>query len=343
MLDMFTAFSGAPDLGEAFQRAYPSLKKLVPADHGALCLSRAEELGRYDWASAELPETFFRPYDEMAGEDFVLAAVARAPNKAFRDQEMGLRSDLEKSSWYRYCRDLKIPIEHVMASMLSVEQGWHGGLVLYSDRKRPFSDRDRAIFQDLVEPFGIMLGNCKRIWDAEQKATALETVMGMAGLETIVFSPAGREVARTPGASMLIEQWYPSVGPGRGRVPERLLEWIREVAQKASPIPSAEEEVLESAHGSLRVRIMPVPEQGRISWALVFELRDPEIPPQCRALLTPREIEVVKCVLQGSDNSEVAEDLDIEVGTVKKHLYRIFMKLGVYTRAELIARCRPNR
>lgn len=343
ILDLITAFGEAPSLGEAFDEAYPLLKRLVPADHGALCLIPAEELGTFDWASADLPETFFRPYDEMAGEDFVLAAVSQSPNQAFRDQEMGQRSDLEKSRWYHYCRDLRMPIEHVMAAMLSVDQAWHGGLVLYRDRKKPFSDAERAVFQMLIKPLGSKLGICKRLWDTQQKATALETVMATTGLETIIFSPAGREVTRTQGASKLIERWYPSVPRGSGGVPEHLHERVKAAAKKGGVIASKEIETLERTHESLRVSLVPVPEQGRISLALFLEVCGPEIAPECLARLTPAQIAVVKCVIQGWETPTITEHLGIKAGTLKKHLWNIFEKLGVSNRAALIACCRRRR
>lgn len=53
-------------------------------------------------------------------------------------------------------------------------------------------------------------------------------------------------------------------------------------------------------------------------------------------ILAPREQEVVQCVAEGFTNREIAERLGITTNTVKNYLFRIFDKLGVSNRVELI-------
>jgi DNA-binding NarL/FixJ family response regulator len=54
-----------------------------------------------------------------------------------------------------------------------------------------------------------------------------------------------------------------------------------------------------------------------------------------KALLTPREAEIVALVTQGFRNKEIAEKLSISEQTVKNHLQNIYDKLGVSDRLEL--------
>ncbi len=54
------------------------------------------------------------------------------------------------------------------------------------------------------------------------------------------------------------------------------------------------------------------------------------------SLLTPREEQVVALVAEGMGNREVARELSLSEHTVKKYLYRIFEKLGVSSRVELV-------
>ena len=63
------------------------------------------------------------------------------------------------------------------------------------------------------------------------------------------------------------------------------------------------------------------------------------------ASLSPREREIVDLVLTGSRNQEIAAGLGITPGTVKVHLHRIYEKLGVGSRADLViyARDRERR
>jgi len=53
-------------------------------------------------------------------------------------------------------------------------------------------------------------------------------------------------------------------------------------------------------------------------------------------LLTPREEQVVALVAEGLPNREIAHELDLSEHTVKKYLLRIFDKVGISTRVELV-------
>jgi DNA-binding NarL/FixJ family response regulator len=64
---------------------------------------------------------------------------------------------------------------------------------------------------------------------------------------------------------------------------------------------------------------------------------------RARALLTPRELEIVRMVVAGLGNREVAERLFISEGTVKTHLHAIYEKVGVKGRMQLAAYARENR
>ena len=54
------------------------------------------------------------------------------------------------------------------------------------------------------------------------------------------------------------------------------------------------------------------------------------------SLLTVREEEIVHCVANGLRNHEIAQQLHLSEHTVKNHMFRIFDKLGVSSRGELI-------
>jgi two-component system nitrate/nitrite response regulator NarL len=51
--------------------------------------------------------------------------------------------------------------------------------------------------------------------------------------------------------------------------------------------------------------------------------------------LTPRELEVVGCIVEGCSNRDIAKQFSISEETVKRHLSNIFDKTGVSTRLEL--------
>jgi DNA-binding NarL/FixJ family response regulator len=53
-------------------------------------------------------------------------------------------------------------------------------------------------------------------------------------------------------------------------------------------------------------------------------------------LLTSREEQVVALVADGLSNRDVATELGLSEHTVKKYLFRIFEKLGISSRVELV-------
>jgi ATP/maltotriose-dependent transcriptional regulator MalT len=69
----------------------------------------------------------------------------------------------------------------------------------------------------------------------------------------------------------------------------------------------------------------------------------PVIAPPLIEPLSAREIEVLQLVAQGHSNSQIADQLIITVGTVKRHLNNIFGKLGVSSRTQAIVQARSLR
>lgn len=50
--------------------------------------------------------------------------------------------------------------------------------------------------------------------------------------------------------------------------------------------------------------------------------------------LTPRELDVLACLIAGMRNREIATELNISMSTVKSHLSSLYEKLGVSTRIQ---------
>jgi len=64
-------------------------------------------------------------------------------------------------------------------------------------------------------------------------------------------------------------------------------------------------------------------------------------PSQAIALIEPlteRELAVLQLLVRGLSNAEIARELIIAVGTVKRHVNSIYSKLGVQSRAQAITR-----
>jgi FixJ family two-component response regulator len=69
------------------------------------------------------------------------------------------------------------------------------------------------------------------------------------------------------------------------------------------------------------------------------ELEDIEAICRRVASLTPREQEVMQCVITGATNKQIGHDLEIAEKTVKVHRSRVMKKLGVTSVAALVLVC----
>ena len=76
----------------------------------------------------------------------------------------------------------------------------------------------------------------------------------------------------------------------------------------------------------LLIRLQPQPQS------------DGEMLPQAQVMLSPREEEIARMVAAGYPNKTIAAVLDISSWTVGTHLRRVFAKLGVSSRAAMVAR-----
>jgi DNA-binding NarL/FixJ family response regulator len=89
--------------------------------------------------------------------------------------------------------------------------------------------------------------------------------------------------------------------------------------------------------------------QGQI-WANATELRyvldeftrapkQRKVDPTVENRMTKREADVVRLAVEGLSNREIARELGLTEHTVKNYLFRVFDKLGVSNRVELVLSC----
>lgn len=333
------------DMQQALQAAYPLLHKLVSADQGALCVSRSDNPLLYDWTAADMPDGFFKGYDEVAQYDFVRAAVAQKPNIVLCDHQIlppqaGVGGPLYEYTWSKGVR-----VEQIMAVMLSSEPSWHGGLTLYRDRRRPFSEHEREILQFLTPYFSMAVANCKRFGDLMHWSSFLETSLSMHRTSILVFSSTLKLMAGSPGIYQLFDRCFGTCERGRDGLPAAFWRELEEriprgPVPEAPPVPwipmKAAKPGKRGAGAGLIVTFVPVVKNFATHWLVLFD----EVPAEWREVLTPTEIDIVVRAALGWDNELVAKDIGNEVSTTKTHLFRIFNKLGVDNRAMLQARFR---
>ena len=70
---------------------------------------------------------------------------------------------------------------------------------------------------------------------------------------------------------------------------------------------------------------------------LLVSIEPPEAAQRGKVMLSPREEEIARMVAEGYPNKTIAAVLDISSWTVGTHLRRVFAKLGVGSRAAMVA------
>ena len=71
----------------------------------------------------------------------------------------------------------------------------------------------------------------------------------------------------------------------------------------------------------------------------VLQVKQPQIEGMIKPL-SKRELEVLRLVATGKTNQEIAVELVIAFGTVKRHMINIYTKLDVKNRTEAVAKAR---
>ena len=151
------------------------------------------------------------------------------------------------------------------------------------------------------------------------------------GYASITVRPSdGRLMWQTPLARDLLKAYYGTSAPD---TPAPILDWLRRHLQDAER--QIEPPRLSAELGARRLSIRLHQQTGDDDWLIVMrEVSDAAIIESMSLAfkLTAREAEVLYWVVKGKINRDIADIVGASPATVKKHLERIFAKLGVETR-----------
>lgn len=327
-------------LPEVLTHAQGLLFQLLKADHVAWCVSRPGRASDYEWVVTERLAAFLARYPEMAGDDFVHSALAHQSNVVLRDSEMAPREVLERSRSYRLCRELGIPLEHVMSVKLDMNQDWHGGLTVYREQLRPFSEREQKHLQSCTPVLVRTVRNCRMFNEVAMHGQFPELLLRHRKMDCLVLTPKGREEMRTDRVTALLEDWFSPSELGPSGLPREWLErlaWLVRLENSGHFGLDLWERRRQDR--KLRVTFVHLPEQnGRRLWTLVLDtVAYPlPIPSVWRKQLTPRETEVTYHLLQNHDAESISYRLGISLHTARTHVKNIREKLRVQSREEIL-------
>lgn len=124
------------------------------------------------------------------------------------------------------------------------------------------------------------------------------------------------------------------LGLGLSRTMPDEIAWVAAGANGCILPLESREDALEKFRVAARSEAPPV--EGIASEGCISDFRD-GAPPNELAVLTTRESEVLRLMDQGLSNQEIADQLSIEVTTVKNHVHSILTKLNLDRRAQVPA------
>lgn len=167
---------------------------------------------------------------------------------------------------------------------------------------------------------------------ARQTRNALDAF----GYASITVRPSdGRLMWQTPLARELLQGYFGTSAPD---TPPEILQWLRRHLADAER--QIEPPRLCVEQGARRLSIRLHQQTGDDDWLIVMrEVSDAAIIESMSLAfkLTAREAEVLYWVVKGKINRDIGDILGSSPATVKKHLERVFAKLGVETRTAAAA------
>ena len=201
---------------------------------------------------------------------------------------------------------------------------------------RSFTERDRAMLNALLPHIKVAYTNACAFDSLQQDAEVFTQVGGHSYLQV---ARDGRIVRAGTRARSILNAYLPTRDRVGDRLRGRLAAWFGEqVEDRLADCVCRQTEVVSTA-GTLSLRLLESAHQG--DWLLVLQHASAK---QERALdaevasLPPRAQEVLRLLLDGDGEKQVAAKLEISKHTVHDHVKRIYRTFGVSARSELLAR-----
>jgi DNA-binding response OmpR family regulator len=140
----------------------------------------------------------------------------------------------------------------------------------------------------------------------------------------------GKLMWQTPLARELLMLYYGTSAP---QAPQAVIDWLRRHVKEAEQ--QIEPPRLTAELGARRLTFRLHQQTGDDDWLIVMREVSDSAVIEAMSLsfkLTAREAEVLYWVVKGKINRDIADIVGSSPATVKKHLERVFAKLGVETR-----------
>jgi DNA-binding CsgD family transcriptional regulator len=316
---------GTMQTDDALRHRVPSLLyRLVPCD-AAVYQEMSVSRGQTMWVTEPLDASAGSDPDDFVRNSHQHPVVSHFQEtgdpRAYRISDfIGVREYHSTDLYDQFFGPLGV--ERLMTSLLPVAPGEFVASVVCRERASDFGERDRAMMNALV-------AHLHRAYDRAADRQRVDRLL--AGLSCVGDGRYGVVLMGSGGDPDLVtdqaRRWF-----GGERLPAGVADWLEECRRSA---PTSATTVVDSQAGRLVVRFLG-------SDALLVERLDGAL--SANALrthgLTRREVEVLEVLAEGKTYAEIADDLFISPGTVRRHLNSIYGKLGVHNRGTAVARAR---
>ncbi|WP_053380594.1 response regulator transcription factor [Nitrospira moscoviensis] len=314
----------------------PSLHTLIPSDRASYNEMRYGKTNHISVKTYPDDSALRRPlvpvFEQYTHEHPSASYVRKTGLRpALRWSDVQDPKDFEKTTLYNeYFRHFDT--RHQLAVALSMSPSLLVPVAL-NRGSRDFSDRE-TLMLNLLRPHLIQsFRNSRTLTALKSRSRALEHAMDELNRGLLEFTRRHTIRWASPQALRWLSVYWPGEATG-DQLPPSLTEWIKQQEasfknNKAIPVPQSP---LSVDQGQRRVLVRLLRE-GQQRFLFFEERTDGPSPEDLVQLgLGHRESEVLAWVSRGKTNEEIASIMGLSIKTVKKHLERIFDKLGVESR-----------
>lgn len=185
-----------------------------------------------------------------------------------------------------------------------------------------------------IKPKEVLARIAVHLQGAREKRQARNALDAFGYATITVRVSDGKLMWQTPLARELLQRYYGTAAP---QTPEAVLTWLRRQVATAEQLAAQRTEPprLSIEQGAKKLVFRLHQQTGDDDWLIIMREESDETVIQAISLsfkLTAREAEVLYWVVKGKINRDIGDILGTSPMAVKKHLERVFAKLGVETR-----------
>ena len=199
-----------------------------------------------------------------------------------------------------------------------------------------FNERDRLILNLLRPHLFQAYTNAQKYQQLQQTADRVQQSLNL--LDAVRINTEGQIQSIAPQAIIWLETYF-AKSTCLDQLPDHLWAWVKHqiaVDKNTDPPATCLPLRIHQAGRELTIRLVIKPSQD--NYLLLLEEQTLTSLNALELLgLSQRETEVLALVVQGKANKSISIQLNIRIGTTRKHLEHIYFKLGVQSRTEAIA------